>query len=106
MNKILRILKKIVLYVFSTAIFLSIVTYVYLYIVPKGPEITKNIKIKEGEDSFVMYAYKQRKRKSIKVFTYKPEGWRSGNKLVFVMHGGGRNAEDYRDAWITLARKK
>ena len=52
-----------------------------------------------------MYAYKKSERKSIKVWTYKPQEWQSGNKIVFVMHGGGRNAEDYLNAWIEIAQK-
>jgi hypothetical protein len=52
-----------------------------------------------------MYAYKQSERKSIKVWTYKSENWKNEDKIVFVMHGGGRNADDYLDAWIEIAKK-
>jgi len=105
MNKTFRILKKIILYTFSILVLLSIVGYIYLYKLPKGPEITENVKIKNGQDSFVMYAYKQSERKSIKVWTYKPVNWKNEDKIVFVMHGGGRNADDYLDAWIDIAQK-
>jgi len=40
------------------------------------------------KDSFVMYAFKQSERKSIKVWTYKPQNWKNGDKIIFVMHGG------------------
>jgi len=106
MNKTIRILKKTVLYTFSIILFLSIVGYVYLYVLPKGPEITEEIPINYGKDSFVMYAYKQSKRKSIKVWTYKPQNWQNEDKIVFVVHGGGRNAADYLDAWIEIANKE
>ena len=82
---------------------LSVVGYTYLYILPKGPEITEIKKIKNGIDFFVMHAYKDSKRKSIKVWTYKPASWDNEDKIVFVMHGGGRNADDYLSAWVKLA---
>jgi pimeloyl-ACP methyl ester carboxylesterase len=39
------------------------------------------------------------------VWTYRPESWKDKDKIVFVMHGGGRNADDYLDAWVDLADK-
>ena len=105
MNKTIRILKKTVLYTFSIILLLTISGYIYLYVLPKGPKITETIPLKNGKDSFVMYAYKESERKSIKVWTYKPQEWKNGNKIVFVMHGGGRNAEDYLNAWVEIAQK-
>lgn len=103
MQRPFRILKKIILYSFSIILLLSVVGYTYLYILPKGPEITEIKKIKNGIDFFVMHAYKDSKRKSIKVWTYKPASWNNEDKIVFVMHGGGRNADDYLSAWVKLA---
>lgn len=103
MNKTFRILKKVILYTFSILLLLSVAGYTYLYVLPKGPEITEIKKINSGIDSFVIYAYKDSERKSIKVWTYKPESWNDKDKIVFVMHGGGRNADDYLKAWIELA---
>jgi hypothetical protein len=37
------------------------------------------------------------------VWTYKPQNWNDKDKIVFVMHGGGRNADDYLNAWVELA---
>ena len=105
MNKIFRILKKVILYTFSFLLLLSVTGYIYLYVLPKGPEITETSKINVGIDSFVIYAYKNSQRKSIKVWTYKPESWNDKDKIVFVMHGGGRNADDYLNAWTELADK-
>ncbi|TRZ42442.1 hypothetical protein DMZ48_13080 [Robertkochia solimangrovi] len=93
------------LYLVFTLAILILTGYSYLYLVPKGPEISETIPIKYGEDSFVMYAYKDTKRKSIRVWTYKPESWKDKDKIVFVMHGGGRNADDYLNAWIELANQ-
>jgi len=103
MQRPFRILKKIILYSFSIILLLSVIGYTYLYILPKGPEITEIKKIKNGIDFFVMHAYKDSKRKSIKVWTYKPATWNNEDKIVFVMHGGGRNADDYLSAWVKLA---
>lgn len=105
MYKAFKILKKVIIYTFLILLLLSVTGYVYLYVLPKGPEITATKKLNNGRDSFVMHAYKDSERKSIKVWTYKPENWNDKDKIVFVMHGGGRNAEDYLNAWVELADK-
>ena len=92
-----------ILYTFSILLLLAVTGYFYLYILPKGPEITETKKINNGIDSFVIYAHKDSERKSIKVWTYKPQNWNDKDKIVFVMHGGGRNADDYLNAWVELA---
>jgi len=105
MTKTIGILKKTVFYTISTILLLTISGYIYLYVLPKGPKITEAIPINDGKDSFVMYAYKESERKSIKVWTYKPQNWKNEDKIVFVMHGGGRNADDYLDAWTAMANE-
>lgn len=105
MSRTLRILKKATVYTVSIVLLLAVLGYVYLYVLPKGPEITATSTIKEGVDSFVMYAYKDSERKSIKVWTYKPEHWQDQDNIVFVMHGGGRNADDYLNAWVDLSNE-
>jgi hypothetical protein len=72
MNKAFRIFKITVLFTISTIFVLSIVGYIYLYVILKGPETTEYIPINNGKDSFVMNAYKQSEKKSIDVWTYKP----------------------------------
>lgn len=103
MNKLFKILKKALLYTFSFLLLLIIGGYIYLYKLPKGPEVTQPNELSTGKGSFVMYAYKNSERKSIRVWTYKPESWNDQDEIVFVMHGGGRNADDYLDAWVELA---
>jgi pimeloyl-ACP methyl ester carboxylesterase len=105
MNRTLRIFTKIILYSVSVILLFSIAGYIYLYVLPKGPEITETIPINDGRDSFVMYAYKANDRKSIKVWTFKPQHWKNEDKIIFVMHGGGRNAADYLNAWVEIAKK-
>lgn len=87
---------------------LSIVTagYIALYVLPTGPEPTTPRPISIGKDSFVMQAWRHSDRKRIKVWTYRPENWGAGDRMLFVMHGMGRNGEDYRDAWVELAERK
>ena len=103
MNKIFRILGKALVFIFSFLILLIAGGYIYFYVLPKGPEITEAKEINTGKDTFVIYAHKNSERKSIRVWTYKPEQWQDQDQIVFVMHGGGRNADDYLDAWVELA---
>ena len=37
------------------------------------------------------------------VFLHRPAAWRPGGPVAVVMHGMGRNADGYRDAWIAPA---
>lgn len=80
--------------------------YVYLYVLHKGPALTEIGPLKQGKDSFVINAYEHTDRKSIRVWTYEPEHWTDGGSVLFVMHGAGRNAEDYLNAWIEIANRK
>lgn len=94
MIRIVKALKKVLLITVFLIVFLLISGYTYLYVLPKGPDMTETRALKSESDSFVMYAYKNSQRKSIRVWTYKPDAWKSGGKILFVMHGGGRNADD------------
>lgn len=105
MKKTLKTLKRVFLTLIVILTILTVSGYVYLYKLPKGPKITEVRKLKNGTDSFVMFAHKNSDRRSIKVWTYKPENWKNNDEIVFVMHGGGRNADDYLDAWKEIADK-
>lgn len=96
-------MKKLIIYSLMSFLILVFGGYVYLYVLPKGPSISEVKSIETGKDEFVIYAYNNSKKKSIRVWTFKPEKWADNDKVVFVMHGGGRNAEDYLDAWQDLA---
>ena len=80
--------------------------YFYLYVLPTGPERTELKPFPVGKDSFVIDAYRHTDRKTIRVWTYKPQQWTQDDSVLFVMHGMGRNAEDYLDAWIETADQK
>lgn len=43
---------------------------------------------------------------SIAVHTFAPENADRESPIVFVMHGQGRNASDYRDNWIAIANQR
>ncbi|HAA24204.1 MAG TPA: hypothetical protein DCR93_34550 [Cytophagales bacterium] len=105
MRKAIRILAKTLLFTLATLLLLGAAGYVYLYVLPKGPDVSEVKPLEEGKDSFVMMAYTHNERKSIRVHTYKPSTWKDGDQLVMVMHGGGRNGDDYRDAWVELAEE-
>jgi len=102
----MKTLKRITLHIVGIVACLILVAYVYLYQLPKGPKITEVGSIATGISSFVMGAYKNSERKSIKVWTNKPEGWVDGDRILFVMHGAGRNADDYLQAWVDIAAQK
>lgn len=76
---------------------------VFLYQMPRGPELTAVQSSAIGKSSFVMHAYEDTDRVTIRIRTYRPPAWNDGDKILFVMHGAGRNAEDYLDAWIDHA---
>ena len=105
MKRLFKTLKKVFIALILILTTFAISGYVYLYKMPKGPEITDVQKLKNGTDSFVIHAYKKSERKSIKVWTYKPDSWKSQDRILFVMHGGGRNANDYLEAWKDIAEE-
>lgn len=102
----MRVFKWLLSSVLLIAIVVVAAGYLYLYVLPTGPEITPAKPIPAGKDSFVINAYKHTDRKTIRVWTYKPAKWTPQNPVLFVMHGMGRNAEDYLDAWTELAEQK
>lgn len=105
MNRAIRILRKSLVYTFTILLVLIISGYIYLYVLPKGPELTSQVPLEIGKGSFVMHAYKESEKRSIKVWTYKSQNWKDGDRIVFVMHGGGRNANDYLEAWEAMAEE-
>lgn len=80
--------------------------YLYLYVLPTGPERTATRPMLDGKDSFVMRAYQHTDRKTIRVWSYKPQQWTENDPVLFVMHGMGRNAEEYLDAWQPIAEER
>ena len=102
----MKVFKWLVSSVLLITVVIVAVGYLYLYILPTGPERTEAKPFATGKDSFVINAYKHTDRKTIRVWTYKPAEWTPADPVLFVMHGMGRNAEDYLDAWTELAEQK
>lgn len=59
----------------------------------------------EGSGRFVFEDTAGNPGKPIPVWYHRPSGDIAGMRVVFVMHGRGRNADDYRDNWVALAEK-
>lgn len=85
---------------------ISVIGYLFLYVLPTGPERTAAEPIPVGKHSFVINAYRHTDRKTIRVWTYKPQQWTPDKPVLFVMHGMARNAESYLDAWTEIAEQK
>jgi poly(3-hydroxybutyrate) depolymerase len=67
-----------------------------------GPMIT----IAPGAGSFTFVDKHGDPSKPITVYTYLPKGLPPGAaRIVFVMHGHGKNAQGYRDTWVEHAEK-
>jgi poly(3-hydroxybutyrate) depolymerase len=67
---------------------------------------TSGINISSGSGSFIFVDKKGDPSKQITVYTYLPNGVKASEaSIVFVMHGKGKNAKVYRDAWIKQADK-
>lgn len=64
---------------------------------------TENINVGPGTTSFNYST--SNGSKSLNVFYYVPENTTQTAPLVFVLHGAGRNAEDYRNSMITKANE-
>ncbi|MCW8999833.1 MAG: hypothetical protein OQK04_14085, partial [Kangiellaceae bacterium] len=101
-----KILKWFSFGIFSAVLISVVGGYIYLYVLPKGPELTGSSIVNPGKSSFVINAYTDSTRKRIRVWTFKPESWKDGGSILFVMHGMARNAEDYLDAWVEIAKRK
>jgi hypothetical protein len=44
-------------------------------------------------------------RRPVTLHAYRPEGWRPEGQAVLVMHGMGRNGDEYRDFWVEAAER-
>ena len=42
---------------------------------------------------------------SVKLHSYRPKSHGVGDPIIVVLHGAGRNADDYRDAWAPAAEE-
>ncbi len=64
------------------------------------------IRIASGSGGFSFVDQKGDPSKHITVYTYLPKGIKpDAARIVFVMHGHGKNARGYRDTWVEHADK-
>ena len=68
-----------------------------------APPVTGGIKLARGLGSFMYDGYAPLAEKPIRVWYYSPRAVSSDLPIVFVFHGNTRNADDYRDAWVSHA---
>lgn len=61
--------------------------------------------LKPGKGKFVFQNDTLNHSKPINVFTYLPARYRADSPVLFVMHGNGRTAQKYRDAWVEIAKR-
>ncbi len=99
----MKMLKAAAAVVLLGVVSLATLGYAYVSWMPRGPEKTEVAATPSGKGSFVMTAYATSDRRTIRVWTYRPESWTDESPVLFVMHGMGRNAETYLDAWTESA---
>lgn len=65
----------------------------------------QNILINKGSGSFKMDGSGKHKVDSITIFYHKPANFHQSSRILMVIPGAGRNADDYRDSWIEASEK-
>lgn len=58
-----------------------------------------------AEAAKIQYLFKSWDGPALRVFATRPTGLAGDRPVVFVMHGRGRNADEYRDQWRDLAEQ-
>lgn len=61
--------------------------------------------IKDNKGEFTFEYKNSIKTRNVKVHYYSPEKLAQNSRVVFVMHGDGRNGAVYRDEWLRYAEK-
>jgi len=59
----------------------------------------------KGEGSFVFQNEKLISGLPLTVWTYLPSNYSADSPVLFVIHGNGRTAEKYRNAWVDIAER-
>jgi hypothetical protein len=59
----------------------------------------------EGKGSFVFQNEKLISGLPLTVWTYLPSNYSADSAVLFVIHGNGRTAEKYRNAWVDIAER-
>ncbi len=67
--------------------------------------VINEIKIEKGSGKFLIEGGKGNEDKTIEVYYHKPQNFSSNSKVLIVIPGAGRNADSYRDAWVSEAEE-
>ncbi len=67
--------------------------------------MNEHISIQKGKGHFIFNQYAPLSEKPLDVYYYAPHHKVENLKIVIVMSGVGRNANEYRDAWIEMAKE-
>jgi len=83
-----------------------LILYAWTLAWPQTAAADSAIRIFAGTGSFVFVDEKGERSKPITVYTYLPKGLAPGAaRIVFVMHGFGKDAQGARDTWVEHADK-
>ncbi len=66
---------------------------------------SSHLLIPEGKGNFVFQDDSLNYGRPITVLTYRPSTYSAESPILFVMHGTSRIAENYRNAWVDVAKK-
>lgn len=61
--------------------------------------------LRSGSGSFLFRDVEGNPDRPIRVWYHRPKGFERDGRIVFVIHGQGRNATDYRSVWVPLAEQ-
>jgi predicted esterase len=62
-------------------------------------------KLEKGSGKFIFQNPKLINGKTMNVYYYMPRNYNENSRVLFVLHGTGRNADSYRDSWIEHVEK-
>ncbi|MBA1105750.1 hypothetical protein H0O52_27285, partial [Escherichia coli] len=79
----MRFIKGLLVSLLLVAVTVTVIGYFYLYVLPTGPDKTEAKPFPVGKDSFVIDAYRHTDRKTIRVWTYKPQQWTQEDPVLF-----------------------
>ncbi len=67
--------------------------------------IAQNFTIKQGSGFFIIKGEGIHHKDTITIFYHRPVSFTNYSKILLVIPGAGRNADDYRDSWIEASEK-
>jgi len=74
-------------------------------LVRKQDLVLNEINIQNGSGVFLVADRNGSREKAIEIFYHRPEKFTKDSKILLVIPGAGRNADDYRDSWVEHSEK-